>query len=312
MRVIRKSRGRLNVPYLVIFLFLFFSVSINAEDYIEPPRAMWVWDVTIPASKESTKRLLEFCKSKNINRLYLSAHNFSEEASKNFKQFNQNAHNNGIFVHALGGDPRWGLERYHQQPLRWVEDVLSFNRASKPAERFDGIQNDIEVYLLGKAWEQNKEGMLKEYLDLNRKIIELRQIEEADIIYACDIPFWYDDDSSLVVNWNGTSKPASFHILDTTDSVTIMDYRNFAEGANGSIELAAKEVAYAATVNKKIYIGQETKEGLYPPYITFGGQTEENMEKQIKKLVEAYINNPGFAGIAMHHYTSYRKLVENK
>jgi len=297
---------------ILLFLLLFLPASINAEEYIEPPRAMWVWDVKIPASKEATKRLLEFCRSRNINRLYLSAYNINEETAKNFKFFNQSAHNSGIFVHALGGDPRWGLERYHQQPLRWVENVLSFNRASKSAERFDGIQNDTEVYLLGKAWEQNKEGILKEYLDLNRKIIELRQIEEADIIYACDIPFWYDDDSSLMVNWNGATKPASFHVLDTADSVTIMDYRNFAEGANGSIALAAKEVEYAASANKKVYIGQETKENLYPPYVTFGGMTEENMERQIKKLVEVYINSPGFAGIAMHHYTSYKKLVEKE
>ncbi len=302
---------------ILIYFFSLWSVvcglwSATAEEYIEPPRAMWVWDVKIPASKEATKRLLEFCRSRNINRLYLSAYNINEGTSKNFRFFNQSAHNSGIFVHAMGGDPRWGLERYHQQPLRWVEEVLSFNRASKSAERFDGIQNDTEVYLLGKVWEQNKEGILKEYLDLNRKIIELRQIEEADIIYACDIPFWYDDDSSLVVNWNGATKPASFHVLDTTDSVTIMDYRNFAEGANGSIALAAKEIEYATGINKKVYIGQETKENLYPPYITFGGMTEENMERQIKKLVEAYINSPGFAGIAMHHYTSYRKLVENK
>ena len=294
-----------------ILTFVIFGSSC-AQDIVEPPRAMWVWDVTLPASKDATKRLLDFCKSKNINRLYLSAYNLNEENSRNFRIFNQAAHNYGIFVNALGGDPRWGLERYHQQPLRWVEDILSFNRASKPKERFDGIQNDTEIYLLGKRWEQEKEKVLKEYLDLNKKIVELRQIEEADIAYACDIPFWYDDDPSMLVNWDGATKPPSFHILDTVDSITVMDYRNFADGPNGSIALAKNEVEYASSLKKKAYIGQETNENLYPEYISFGGKTEQEMESQIRKLVEAYINQPGFAGIAMHHYTSYRKLVERK
>lgn len=286
--------------------------SAPAQDIIEPPRAMWVWNVNIPASKDATKKLIEFCKSKNINRLYLSASNFNEQNIRNFRLFNQFAHNAGIFVHALAGDPRWGLERYHQQPLRWVEEVLSFNRTVRAIERFDGLQNDTEVYLLGKPWEQNKERILREYLDLNKKIVDLRQIEESDIIYACDIPFWYDDDPSLVVNWNGETKPPSFHILDTVDFVTIMDYRNFSDGPNGSIALVKKEIEYANSAAKKIYIGQETKEGLYPEYITFGGMTEQEMESQVKKLVAVYINEPSFAGIAIHHYNSYRKLCEKK
>ncbi|MBI4335085.1 MAG: hypothetical protein HY589_00340 [Candidatus Omnitrophica bacterium] len=294
----------------VVFLLLFLPISVlSADEYIEPPRAMWVWDVKTPSSREATGRLIDFCGAKKINRVYLAAYSFNEENSRNFRQFNQRAHANGIYVHALGGDPRWGLERYHQQPLRWIEEILSFNRASRPAERFDGIQNDTEVYLLGRPWEENKQRILKEYLDLNRKIVELREIEEADIAYACDIPFWYDDDPSITVDWNGAVKPPSFHILDTVDSVTVMDYRNFSDGPNGSIALTRNEIEYAGSVKKKVYIGQETKEGLYPEYITFGGLSEQAMEKQIKKLVEAYINNPGFAGIAIHHYTSYRKLT---
>lgn len=301
------------IKWALVFFFVFSSTwTIDAQDAIEPPRAMWVWDVKIPSSPGATKRLLEFCKSRNINRVYLAAYNVNEQNYPVYRVFNRLAHGSGIFVHALAGDPRWGLERYHQQPLRWVEDVLSYNRSSKPGERFDGIQHDTEVYLLGKPWEQNKERVLKEYLDLNRKIIELREIEESDIFYACDIPFWYDDDPSLAVNYNGQTKPPNFHILDIADSVTIMDYRNFADGPNGSIALIKNEIEYADSVKKKVYIGQETKEDLYPDYITFAGKTEQEMESQIKKLVEAYISHPSFAGIAMHHYLSYRKLVEKK
>lgn len=300
------------LTFVAGILLVLLPLSIDARRITEPPRAMWVWDVKIPASKTATTKLLDFCRSRNINRLYLSATHFNKKNSTMYRIFNKRAHRRGIFVYALGGDPRWGLQRYHQQPLRWVEDVVSFNRSSRRGERFDGIQNDTEVYLLGKPWEQNKSAILKQYLDLNMKICELREIEEIDLPYACDIPFWYDDDPSLVVHWNGSTKPPSFHILDTIDSITIMDYRNFADGPNGSIKLAENEIAYADSVNKKVYIGQETKENIYPEYITFGGMTEHQMEEQIKKLVAAYYENPSFAGIAIHHYASYRKLVEEK
>ena len=33
------------------------------------------------------------------------------------------------------------------------------------------------------------------------------------------------------------------------------------------------------------------------------------MEKEIKKLVNAYIDNQSFSGIAMHHYISYKRLL---
>ncbi|MCX5715585.1 MAG: hypothetical protein NTV07_01745 [Candidatus Omnitrophica bacterium] len=273
---------------------------------------MWVWDSKVYMSQDATRRLFEFCRSKSINRLYLSVLSFNDQNTQNYRVFNKLAHNQGIFVHALGGDPRWGLERYHQQPLRWVEDILSFNRAVRPHERFDGIENDTEVYLLGKPWEQNKEQILKEYLDLNRKIMDLIKIEESEIAYGCDIPFWYDDDPSMTVNWNGQSKPPSLHILDTVNTVNIMDYRNFAEGPNGSIALAKNEIEYAAAVGKKVFIGQETTENLYPEYITFAGMSESNMELQLGKLVEAYADLPSFGGIAIHHYGSYRKLVEKQ
>ncbi|MFH1848170.1 MAG: hypothetical protein ABH825_03010 [Candidatus Omnitrophota bacterium] len=270
---------------------------------------MWVWDVSIISSAGLTDDLARFCGKKNINRLYLSAYNFNKDNNKHYRAFNRRMHRNNIYVHALAGDPRWGLERYHQQPLRWIEDVLSFNRASKSAERFDGMHSDTEVYLLGRPWQANKNQVLKEYLDLNRKIMDLKEIEEANITFGVDMPFWYDDDPSMQTEWNGRTMAPSYHILDTVDSVNVMDYRNSAEGPNGSIALAANEIEYADTAGKKVYIGQETKENVYPVYITFGGMSESGMEKEIDKIVRAYSGHPSFAGIAIHHYRSYKKMT---
>jgi len=278
----------------------------------EPPRAMWVWDAKISTSSEASRRLIDFCKSKNIGLLYLSAFNFNESAKVSYRSFNALAHENGIKVHALAGDPRWCIEKYHKQPVGWVKDILEFNRQSRKGERFDGIHSDAEPYVLGKIWEQNKKVLLKWYLDLHRKIKDHLEIEEEDMVFGVDIPFWYDDDASMKVEWGGVVKPASFHLLDTIDTVTVMDYRNFAEGPNGSIALARFEVEYADKLKKKVYIGQETKDDVYPEYITFGAMDERRMEEEISKLVGAYMAYPSFAGIAIHHYRSYRKLLNKE
>lgn len=275
-------------------------------------RAMWVWDVRIPNSPDAALGLIDFCKSKNISVLYIAALNFNENSVGPYKFFNRLAHKNNITVHALAGDPRWCIERYHAQPLEWVLQVIEYNRASLPEERFDGIHCDAEPYVLGKVWEDNKQMLLKWSLDLNQKIADLIEAEDAEMIFGADIPFWYDDDVSMEVEWQGSVKPPSYHILDTLDTVTVMDYRNFAEGPNGSIELARNEIEYADKTGKRIYIGQETKPDVYPPYITFGILDEKTMEMEIKKILDAYLSHPSFAGIAIHHYESYKRLVNKK
>lgn len=307
---------RLVLFIFVALLFVMTPLSLVSFEGVsradEPPRAMWVWDVHIPNSSEATHELISFCKSKNINLLYISAYSFGESAKPSYRLFNAVAHKNGIKVHALAGDPRWSIERYHKQPLEWVGKVLEFNRESKKEERFDGIHSNVEPYGLGKPWEDKRGLLLKWYLDLHRSVMDLIDMEKSKVVYATDVPFWYDDDPSMTIKWHGSAKPVSHHILDTIDIIAIMDYRNFAEGPNGSIELAKSEIDYADTVGKKVYIGQETQKDLYPEYVTFGNSDEAAMEREIKKIANAYEGRKSFAGIAIHCYSSYKKLINQK
>jgi hypothetical protein len=273
---------------------------------------MWVWDVTVPMSPEASQKLVDFCSAKNIDLLYLAAFAFNERRAMAYRSFNALAHKHNIKVHALAGDPRWCMEKYHRQPLAWVAKVLEYNKQTLPEERFDGVHIDAEPYTLGKPWEQQHQLLLQWYLDLNQKLADLVATEGNGIILGADIPFWYDDDISMTVEWRGSLKPASHHVLDVIDAITIMDYRNFAEGPNGSIELARREIEYADKVGKKVYIGQETKTDVYPEYVTFGNLDEVVMKREVKKLIETYRKHPSFAGIAIHHYHSYRRMINEE
>lgn len=275
----------------------------------EPARAMWVWDVKIFQDEEATARLLNFCREKNINTLFYTAYKVIGNLQADHRKFNKKAHGRGISVHALAGDPRWAVEKYHHRFLEWVSEILQFNSTAAANERFDAIHSDVEPYLMGKMWEQDHQALLVQYINMNEKGRGFISHAGHKIIFAADVPFWYDDDTTMWVEYKQKVSPANYHILDIVDEIAIMDYRNFAEGENGSILLAKNEILYADRVGKKVYIGQETTKNLSPEYITFGGRSIDYMEKEIKKLVRAYINNPSFAGIAIHHYISYKRLL---
>jgi len=304
-----KRTALLSGVLLLTFLWL---LPLGADEMTvargDPPRATWVWDASLISQPENCTKLFRFCRTHHITLIYLSAYNVRAPLEKSYREFNQQAHRAGLRVHALAGDPRWGLTRYHAVPLQWVEDVRRLNAAAAPEERFDGVHTDVEVYLLSKGWNERPAELLGGYLDLNAKIKDLLQTDPSPIRFGADIPFWFDDDPNYRILWHGQVKPASYHVIDSTDEVTVLAYRNFAEGPDGTIHLVSLEMDYADTVGKKVMIGQETQEDLFPAYVTFGGSSCARLNQELKKIEKALGNRPSFGGFAIHHYESYKKL----
>ena len=269
---------------------------------------MWVWEARVIIDGESRRALLRFCQRHQIDTLYLSAYNLRPPIDASYREFNKLAHRAALRVDALAGDPRWGKARYRSVPLEWVNSVRAFNAAASPEERFDGIHTDVEVYLLSKTWNEQPAQLLGGYLDLNAKIARILKEDPEPLSFGVDIPFWFDDDPNYRILWNGQIKPPSFHVLDTVGEVTVMAYRNFSEGPDGTVELVSLEMGYADGVHKKVFIGQETQEDLFPAYVTFGGTSCAQLDRELKKIRQALGSRPSFGGFAIHHYQSYRKL----
>lgn len=277
---------------------------------------MWVWDARILLKDDQTRKLLQFCKEEGVATLYLSAYNLEPHMDRLYRQFNRQAHREGLVVHALAGDPRWGKSRYHEVPLTWVSNVLQFNQEGAPEEGFDGIHTDVEVYLLSKSWAERPAELLGGYLDLNSEIAALLKSDppsgskpgRKSLLFGVDIPFWFDDDTSYRILWHNQIKTPTAHVLDTVDTVTVMAYRNFAEGADGTVRLIHLELNYADSIGKEVVIGQETQENLFPAYVTFGGTSCESLRRELGKIQKAIGHRPSFGGFAIHHYESYRKL----
>ena len=272
------------------------------------PLAMWVWDARHITALSARDQLLAFCRTQQITTLYVTAYQLPPDDAALYRAFLRTAHHQGLRVHALAGDPRWALTRYHHLPLAWAEAILAFNQAGRPEERFDGLHTDIEPYLLTKAWSEHPAQLLGGLLNLHAKIAD-RVVDHRPLQLGVDVPFWFDDDPAYLIEWHGKVKAPSHHLLDVADYATVMDYRNYAEGADGAVALATQELDYADQVGKVVVIGQETQSDLFPAYITYGGKPAAYWWGEVAKLAAAFRGRKSFGGVAVHHYDSYRKLV---
>ena len=270
--------------------------------------AMWVWDTKAATSSAQREKLLAFCRTQRVSALYLNVYQLSPPEQASYRSFLRAAHHQGTRVHALAGDPRWALARYHHLPLAWVEQVTAFNHGGHPDERFDGIHTDIEPYLLTRAWTEHPAQLLGGLLDLHAKIAEITA-RSRPLQLGADAPFWFDDDPDYAIEWHGRVLPPSHHLLNVADYLTVLAYRNYADGTEGIIELSRREIEYAQQIGKQVVIGQETQPDLFPAYITYGGTSAEYFWGELAKLVRAFHDRPSFWGVAVHHYESFRQLI---
>ena len=181
---------------------------------------------------------------------------------------------------------------------------LASDSASEPAARFDGVNLDIEPYLLDD-WSDRKPLRARQYLDLGAELMRMKKAAGATLSVGPAMPFWFD---GIDVDWNGATRPLSAHTQDLYDYVAIMDYRNFAEGRDGIIAHARDEIAHANAAGRKVVIGVETLDTT-PPKITFFGKTLADLDEQLALAECAFRADPSFAGFAIHHLAPFRALV---
>ncbi len=239
-------------------------------------RAMWVWFTDkLLFEKDYRREFFAFCKQYQVNELFLQLiYRFENDLTENvsciisypedMRALIKEASSKGILIHALDGYPEYVLSEQHPRVLAQVRSLIEFNRDSPVESRFYGIHLDNEPYqLLGFAGPQST-NILTQFFNLNQKVMDLLKASGSEMVYGIDIPFWFDeaknDDGSLKyeLEFNGARKNAAQHLIDIVDNIGIMDYRNFAGGADGIIKHGESEVNYANKMGKKIYLGVET------------------------------------------------------
>ena len=247
-------------------------------------RAMWVWDTSHP------QEVVTLATSRGIGQLYAAVPPHVDASPKlaELQQLVALADAAGLRVDALGGDPGW-VDNPAWVATNWLEPALSTGL-------FTGVHVDIEPYTTS-AWTKNRKAVVKKYL----ATLDTLHAAAGGTPIEADIPFWFDE-----VAANGSTLDRE--IMRRTEAVTVMAYRNRADGPDGTIALASAEVAAGSLLGRPVRIGQETNYlGTDPTEVkqTFHGMTLTQMEAQLTLVRGAFAGSPGFAGLAIHDSLGY-------
>ena len=281
-------------------------------------RAVWTWEQPSTAmvlSPAVANEALTFLRRKHLTALYLYADAFEgrhllRDEPQRYRDLIRAAHASGIRVYALLGSwylhtERYVLPAFQPAAVAMVQTVLDYNAAAAESERFDGVNYDIEPHLLD-AWEAStRESLLRGFLEMTAAMMEAKRRSGQSLPIGPAIPFWWD---GITVEWRGVRKAASEHIIDVTDYVTLMDYRNRADGNDSILSHAMTELAYAERVGKRVEIGLEFNP-TEPAKLSFHRLSEATFEREAATVEAVYGMRPGFGGFVFHHYEGYRRFV---
>ena len=246
---------------------------------VEDVFAVWWWDNRLDET------YLKFACEQGVNEIYYYASSFSDRIS----DFIRAASANGIKVYWLTGKYEW-IEDYASLKAK-LDEFKSFQNASE--YKFAGIHFDIEPHQHPEFDERRAE-LITEFVELTFAV--KRDYPEFEVAY--DIPCWLDDEITL----NGVTRPAYEFVIDNADRVTLMSYR---DSADGVLKFAEDEINYALSAGKVLNLGVET--GEEEDIATFYEEGAEYMNGQLDLLRETA---PAGFGIAVHHIRSWRELTE--
>ncbi|MGX1933450.1 hypothetical protein [Microbacterium resistens] len=300
----------------------------QAQDPVvyDQDRSMWIWErasyeaVFSTAARDRLGAVMDDTEtfgSDPIRTIYLGVDRYGDrdmlrDARDEVAAFVRWARERGYHVQATvaGGTrpPYFGaLEQFEHFAVDEFEKVLDYNLAVPEDARFDGINVDIEPYILGE-WKVPGNDLPNRWLEVLQTLIERRDASGLPVLVGPAIPRWLDTSSCCTaITWNGETKPLSDHIQDMTDYISIMDYRDTADGGAGIIAQAQHEIDYANAIGKpdSVVIGIETKDlsGTGDPEsVTFFEEGRTYLEAELDKVYAAFGDEPSFGGIAMHHY----------
>lgn len=280
---------------LLLFGQLTTVDTVSAEDP-KWDKGTWLWHTS--KIVEEPDEVLRFLKEKDVNHVYLQINR--DMKSHAYQSFISEATKEGISIHALDGSKNWISDRERFDLfMNWVK---AYQDQANEEEKFAGIHLDVEPYL-HDMWEQDYQQAILAYQNILSDAAE--KAEQWDLLFAADIPFWYDTKYFD----NPTHGKGLLHkwVIETADEVAIMAYRNSAEGSNGIIELSQNEVQYAKEIEKKVTVGVETKEITSYDHISFYSLGEKTLQNELSKVHDYFKSSSGYNGIAVHSYKYWSK-----
>jgi hypothetical protein len=294
--------------------------------------AAYEWHNASLLTPGETRRRLRFLRSNRFTTVYLDLGDYLDAADQPpsdqqrarlgqirqaLRRYVATASSYHLTVHATGGGPTWTVEPRNYLGAKLVQLVGEYNLGVTASERLSGVQLDIEPYL-DPAFFADEQAALTSYLQTLQGIVAayrplLAQPANRRLRLGFAVPFWFDgdDEAPAPVLFEGTTKPAAYHLIDMlrdlpTAYVLVMSYRNYATGTDGSIYHARREFRYARSVRAacKLVVGQQFAD-VQPPKITFHGRSRRAFKKAADQIVRAFRDYPQFDGLSIDDIDSY-------
>ncbi|WP_330474272.1 hypothetical protein [Terrabacter sp. C0L_2] len=252
-------------------------------------RAMWVWSWSDAGS------VVQLAQSRGVDTLFVAVPPDLTTSSSlpRVRDLVTQARGAGLRVDALGGDPGW-VDNPTWAVDHWVRPTIATGL-------FTGLHVDVEPWTT-TAWTTRQATTVSKYLTLLDRLVTASGARPVE----ADIPFWFDQVKA------GKKSTLDREAMRRVSAVTIMAYRNTAAGADGTLAVAAAELASAASLGKPVRIGQETNYlGPDPTEVkqTFYGQTLTRMNDQLAQVDSGARTYATYVGIAAHDFTGYAAMA---
>jgi hypothetical protein len=196
--------------------------------------------------------------------------------------------------------------------------VAKYNTESTDSQKVRYIEFDIEPQTIAN-YETNKTNLLTYYITLVDKVVTRVSLNEPNVRVAFTLPHYFDS----VVNWtpkikyNNKTQYTFSHIIDlmsklkNDNAVSIMAYRNFAEGKNGAIDISKTEINEIKNkgYKTKVAIIQETG-NVDPSWVTFYDTCKSDMYRETQKIDNYFASSTPYAGLSYHYFDSFKDMCE--
>ncbi|NMO94579.1 hypothetical protein HII30_02100 [Paenibacillus lemnae] len=274
---------------VVILAILGLVWSLSPKS-VKQDKATWLWDAGI--IKNDPEDIVAFSRKEGVTTIFLQIQ--SEVREEDYRRFNALAHQAGIQVHALDGQPEWAYIEHQDKGVRILSWVEQYNAAAAPDEQFQGLQLDVEPYVL-KRWEREEQQVVTEWSE-NMEIWS-QEADRQELHFSAAVPFWLDN----VPSPDG-SRNFGYWIQERTDSVAVMSYRDDGEQM---YELARQELEQADELGTSVWIGMELADTEEGEHLTFYGKSQSQVNEEALRAASLGTGHSSFAGLAVHHYEAW-------
>lgn len=273
----------------LLIVVLLLSAGASAA----PSRATWVWDNSV-TEKAKQAELLRFCRDRRIDTLFLHAPpEHLQERAAEFRSLLAAAHKQGVRIEALDGAATWAHEPAKAE--EFVTAVRAFNDAGGPAEKFDGVQLDVEPYDTPE-WKESPAKVAGELLAM----LDAVRAAAGGMRLALAVPPWYGEidlpDGSLLAE-----------TILRTDEIALMAYTDQTKGLAAECTPALE---FAAQHQKQVWVGISAQ--FYDTDMDSSRPARPQVERLIKSAERMFAGQRALRGIAIHDYEHWRTAYSRK